>query len=168
MWHGGLGILCCHCRRLGRGCGAGLIPGLGTSTSHRCSQKKKKKKIFIKSQSGLISPLLCGPGSPSGLHLSCVLSPQDPVGPGLAPTALPSHRIPQLHTPWLLFRSSNTFLPWDLCTCCICCSQRPAGLPSSADDWLIYLVFYHVLLSVSSHPNVRLTRGGTSLFISSA
>ena len=39
QWLSGLRIQCCHC------CGAGLIPGLGTSASCGCRQKKKKKKV---------------------------------------------------------------------------------------------------------------------------
>ena len=34
---------CCHCSGSSRCCGAGLIPGLATSTCHRHGQKKKKK-----------------------------------------------------------------------------------------------------------------------------
>ena len=37
-------IWCCHCSNLGRSCGKGLIPGLGTSVCCWHGQKKKKKK----------------------------------------------------------------------------------------------------------------------------
>ena len=33
--------LACHCSGVGHCCGLGLIPGLGTSTYHKCGQKKK-------------------------------------------------------------------------------------------------------------------------------
>ena len=36
----GLRTLHCHCCNLGHCCGLGLIPGPGTSTHHKCSQKK--------------------------------------------------------------------------------------------------------------------------------
>ena len=42
-WHSGLRIQPCHCCSSYHCCGTGLIPSLGTSTCHRCSQKKKKK-----------------------------------------------------------------------------------------------------------------------------
>ena len=44
LWHMRLRIQSCHCS--GSGCchGTGLIPGLGTSICHKCSQKKRKKR----------------------------------------------------------------------------------------------------------------------------
>ena len=44
LWCSKLRIWCCHCSGLGHHYGLGLLPGLGTSTCHRCSQKKKKKE----------------------------------------------------------------------------------------------------------------------------
>ena len=44
MWHSELRILHCHCKGLGRCCGVGSIPGPGTSTCYRHSQKKNKTK----------------------------------------------------------------------------------------------------------------------------
>ena len=40
----GLKIQCCHCSVLGRCCGTGSIPGLGTSTWVQQKKKKDKKK----------------------------------------------------------------------------------------------------------------------------
>ena len=40
-WHNGLRIQHCHCCGSGYSCSMGSIPGLGTSTCHRCNQKKK-------------------------------------------------------------------------------------------------------------------------------
>ena len=45
-WHSGLRIQPCHCCSSYHCCGTGLIPSLGTSTCHRCSQKKKKKDEY--------------------------------------------------------------------------------------------------------------------------
>ena len=45
-WHSGLRIWHCHC------CGAGLIPGPGTSTCHGLGQKQTKKKSLSHSKSG--------------------------------------------------------------------------------------------------------------------
>ena len=47
-WLSGLRIRYCHC------CGTGLIPGLGTSTCHKCSKKRKKRK---KNPMVIIDPL---------------------------------------------------------------------------------------------------------------
>ena len=41
MWLNRLGIQCCHCSGSGRCCVRSLIPGLGTSASCWCGQKKK-------------------------------------------------------------------------------------------------------------------------------
>ena len=43
-WPSGLRIQHCHCYRLGHCCGAGLIPGPGTSTCCWHGRKNKKKK----------------------------------------------------------------------------------------------------------------------------
>ena len=43
LWLNGLGIWCYHCSSLHHCCGSGLIPGLGTSACHSCSQKEKEK-----------------------------------------------------------------------------------------------------------------------------
>ena len=40
-------IWCYHCSGLGSCCGAGLIPGLGTSACHEWSLKKEKKKNLL-------------------------------------------------------------------------------------------------------------------------
>ena len=53
LWNTGLRIQCCHCSSLGHCHGAGLIPGPGTSTYLRCSQKKPKYKVKIFSSSVL-------------------------------------------------------------------------------------------------------------------
>ena len=39
IWH-------CHCSSLGHCCGAGSVPGPGTSTCHRWGQKKKERSLF--------------------------------------------------------------------------------------------------------------------------
>ena len=44
LWCSGLRIWCCHYSGLRHCCGTSSIPGPGTSTCHRCSQKKEKKK----------------------------------------------------------------------------------------------------------------------------
>ena len=44
LWLSRLRIQCCQSSGLGCCCGAGSIPGLGTSTCPGCGQKKKKKK----------------------------------------------------------------------------------------------------------------------------
>ena len=44
----GLRIRCCHSCGTGCRCGSDLIPGLGTSICHGCSQKWKTKKVFGK------------------------------------------------------------------------------------------------------------------------
>ena len=44
LWCSGLRIWHCYYNGLGRCYGVGSIPGLGTSTCHRCGQKKKKEK----------------------------------------------------------------------------------------------------------------------------
>ena len=44
----GLRILCCHSGSVGHNRGLNLIPGLGASICHRCSQKKKKNQMFFK------------------------------------------------------------------------------------------------------------------------
>ena len=41
LWHSMLSIPSGHCSSTCRSCGAGSVPGLGTSTCHRCSQTKK-------------------------------------------------------------------------------------------------------------------------------
>ena len=41
-WGGGLRIQCCHCCGSGHSCSVGWIPGPGTSTSHRHSQKRER------------------------------------------------------------------------------------------------------------------------------
>ena len=43
LWLNGLGIWCYHCSSFHHCCGSGLIPGLGTSACHSCSQKEKEK-----------------------------------------------------------------------------------------------------------------------------
>ena len=43
-WLSGLKMQHCHCCGSGQFCGAGSIPGPGTSACCRCGQKKKKKK----------------------------------------------------------------------------------------------------------------------------
>ena len=43
-WGSRLRIQQCHCSSLGHCCGVGSIPGLGTCTWHRGSQKKKKNQ----------------------------------------------------------------------------------------------------------------------------
>ena len=43
LWHSGLRIWQCHNYGIGCSCGSDSIPGPGTSISHRCGQKKKKK-----------------------------------------------------------------------------------------------------------------------------
>ena len=47
MWHSGLRIWHCHCNGSGGCCGVGSIPGPGTSTCLKHSQKKKKRPIII-------------------------------------------------------------------------------------------------------------------------
>ena len=44
VWLSRLRVQHCHFSSLGCCCGAGLIPGLGISTCHRCGQKKKSGK----------------------------------------------------------------------------------------------------------------------------
>ena len=44
-WCCGLSIQCCHCSGSIYCCGAGLIPGLGTSTCHGLGQKKKNQSL---------------------------------------------------------------------------------------------------------------------------
>ena len=41
LWHSGWYCQCCSS---GHYCGVGLVPGLGISVCHRCSQKKTKKQ----------------------------------------------------------------------------------------------------------------------------
>ena len=41
LWISGLTIQCCQCSGSGCCCGMGSIPGVGTSTCHRCRKKKK-------------------------------------------------------------------------------------------------------------------------------
>ena len=48
------GLRHCHCNSLGCYCGMALIPGPGTSTCHRCSQKMKNK---INKLNRMIKPL---------------------------------------------------------------------------------------------------------------
>ena len=47
LWHSGLRIWCCHCSSLGHCCGAGSIPGPGTSICYGCGQKKKNHSISM-------------------------------------------------------------------------------------------------------------------------
>ena len=41
LWYRVLRIQCCHCSNSGCCCGAGSIPGPGTSICHGCGQEKK-------------------------------------------------------------------------------------------------------------------------------
>ena len=46
-WRRGFKIQRCHCSSLGRCCGTGSIPGLGTSTRCRCGQKMQPSQNKI-------------------------------------------------------------------------------------------------------------------------
>ena len=51
LWHSGLRVWHYYCSSSGHCCDVGLIPGLGTSTCHGHSQKKKereRKEIHIR------------------------------------------------------------------------------------------------------------------------
>lgn len=56
LWPSGLNILCCHCRGSVGLCGAGLVPGLGTSTSHRRRQTQPTNQPHAPSCPGLAKP----------------------------------------------------------------------------------------------------------------
>ena len=45
-WLSGLGTWCCPCCGSGYSCGAGSIPGLGTSTCRACSTPRKELMIY--------------------------------------------------------------------------------------------------------------------------
>ena len=63
LWSSRLRVQCCHCRGLGRCCGRGSIPGLGTFTGCQQGQKKvfkKFKKRYIYTKKDLVLPLPLG------------------------------------------------------------------------------------------------------------
>ena len=50
LWCSGLRIQHCHCSGSGHCCDLGLIPGLGTSTCHRCGQRNCSLNFFPSSK----------------------------------------------------------------------------------------------------------------------
>ena len=73
IWCSRFGIRYCRSYSAGHNISTGLIPGLGTSTCWRCSQKKKKSftwSVFVKQPR-----VLARTGGSGGRALACSLSP---------------------------------------------------------------------------------------------
>ena len=118
LWHGGLRIQCCHSCALGCICGSDLIPGLGTSICHGCSQKEKKKKKQKKQKQSITD---CESGVPVVVqwYWQCLCIP------GIIPSWHNGVRIQHcLNCRWKLWLRSQLWLksdPWPGNS--ICCGQ---------------------------------------------